>query len=58
MNQPSNKRTGTATPHTKPARTQKTAKKSAKQANAVETGHKQRFDQLLDDVVFGKPTKR
>ena len=21
-------------------------------------GHEQRFDQLLDDVVFGKPTKR
>ncbi len=25
---------------------------------ATERTHRQRFDQLLDDVVFGKPTKR
>jgi hypothetical protein len=24
----------------------------------TEQSHRQRFDQLLDDVVFGKPTKR
>lgn len=34
-------------------------KRAKKAASAPgEPGHKQRFDQLLDDVVFGKPTKR
>lgn len=54
MNQPSNKRSGTPTPRTK-QHAVKPVKKAAKQQEA---GHKQRFDQLLDDVVLGKPKKR
>lgn len=33
-------------------------KQSVEPVGPKEPTHKQRFEQLLDDVVFGKPTKR
>jgi hypothetical protein len=33
-------------------------KKAAPDAKTPEPGHKQRFEQLLDDVVLGVPPKR
>lgn len=32
--------------------------KPTKDDKGAEQTHRQRFDQLLDDAVFGKPTKR
>ena len=44
------------TPSPKPRKRAK--KQSVDPVGPKEQTHRQRFDQLLDDVVFGKPTKR
>jgi hypothetical protein len=58
MNNPSNKRAGAASQRTKPRAAKPAKKPPAKKRAAAEPGHKQRFEQLLDDVVLGVPKKR
>jgi hypothetical protein len=55
MSHPSHKRAA-AKPSTKAKEPQK--RSPGKRDTAADPGHKQRFEQLLDDVVLGVPPKR
>jgi hypothetical protein len=58
MNQRSNKQAGTTTPRTKQRAEKPSKKPAAKQDGDGDPSHKQRFEQLLGDVVLGVPPKR